>query len=64
MENKTTIAVKDRNGHEFRVLVDDKPPHFSEFHKMWYVWGKRWIKTKAHWSTNVLLHNFVEWKAE
>jgi hypothetical protein len=39
-------------------IKTSETPHWNEFHKRWYVWGARWIKSRGVWSTVIGLHNF------
>lgn len=41
------------------TIKTTEAPRWSEYHKRFYAWGYRWIKTKKHWSSNQLLHNFT-----
>lgn len=48
------------------TYVKPKPgelPHWNDFHKTFYVYGFRWIKTKRKWSGVCILHSFraFEW---
>lgn len=39
-------------------------PHYSEFHKRWYVAGFRFIRTKQTFSGSCLLHSFKSFEIE
>lgn len=36
----------------------NKAPHWNDHFQRYYVWGKKWIRTKQKFSGNVCLHNF------
>lgn len=44
------------------IETDGEVPHYNDYHKRYYVGGRRWIKSKKKFSNNRLLHNFTHYE--
>lgn len=45
-------------------IETSEAPRWNEFHRCYYVTGRRWIRTKQKFSSSELIHNFEAFTEE
>lgn len=53
------MIIQTNKGETIQASDRSPAPWFSDFHKAWYVWGFRFIKSKGRYSKSEILHNFA-----
>ena len=57
------MIITTENGTRIEAL-EGNTIEWDEFHKRFYLWGFRWIKSKGRWSNTLNLHNFEKYEVE